>query len=137
MACKQFGPECKLSRVTLKAEALCHVRYAVGVGVVDYYDMFTPQDSTCSRWELRLGEPLGLGITKWWFLPVDHKFTPAAIIHDLRYDVLTPGESTAVCDREFYENCLLLSTNAFDRAEAMLFYGIIRIYGTVGLFRKR
>ena len=95
--CKFWGPACTLEHGVAWAE--CR-------GVNVHWGM-TAQHAACALWEERPGEPLGTGLSKWWWHP--DLFCAASIVHDLRYDELKPGDSTKEIDQEWHCNALFMS----------------------------
>lgn len=74
-------------------------------------------------------EPPGLGVSWLWKLPESHPFTPAGIKHDLAYDTMLEPTSKKA-DDEFLKDCLKIAGNDLKlKAQAYLFYYIIRIWG--------
>lgn len=77
----------------------------------------------------------GLGLAWLWQLPQDHIFTPAAKVHDLRYDYLKPGENTVIIDKELEESfgklCLTSETNGWLAIQKVLFIKLARVRGEI------
>lgn len=91
------------------------------------------QEATCDYWRLRYGQPLGTGILPFWFESAEGDWkAPSSILHDLRYDLLKPGESTQDIDREWRNNCYLLAQGDWVRRRiADIGWLIIRAYGVM------
>lgn len=116
--CSAWGPESAVSDEDLKAWAVCHQS--------ELSHMFkSRQDWTCPYWKELYGEPLGVGLSRFWLLSEHHRFLPAAIVHDFM-DV--PGCNRHYIDTVFLHNCLKLSRNWREKVLAYTLYGICRAY---------
>lgn len=120
--CKYFGPQ--LAQIAyLSAYAQCN-----DPGDAPDYG-WVPGCHGCPSWQQREGEPLGTGVSKVWWVPND-PFHQASIVHDLQYDLLSPTDSTAKIDKEWWRNARLLAGDNWAlRRAADVGYVVIRAYG--------
>lgn len=73
-------------------------------------------------------EPIGLGISWLWKLPDTHPFYFAGVNHDRAYD-LKISKTSYEADQVFLKECLSVANTAWLKAQAYLFYGLVRVWG--------
>lgn len=121
--CSHWGPECiaKLGK-DLQAHASCH-----GNPLLRDYTKQTDGES-CSWFSPRVGEPLGTGVTRFWYW--DESFLdPASIIHDFHYQLLPAGMTFKERDRTWLRNSIKLCRgNPIKILMALNGYFVIRGY---------
>ncbi len=83
--------------------------------------LYLPSDSGSDR----------CGISYLWALPADHPFNPCCQAHDTEYDMPNPRPRLAV-DLAFYSCCVDVAKSiTFYRAQALIFYRIVRTFGSL------
>jgi hypothetical protein len=120
--CKYWGgnPGIRENHVWAECALLCHVASEL---------RFYQWNECIINWQQREGEPLGAGLSRMWWHPT--LFCAASILHDLRYDKLQPGESTAEIDHEWWVNARAASDSWAMRRVADFGYCVIRVYGVM------
>lgn len=73
-------------------------------------------------------EPEGLGVSWLWKLSDNHPFYRAGVKHDRAYD-LKIEKTSKKADKIFLKECLEIATTKSLKAQAYLFYGIVRLWG--------
>jgi len=72
----------------------------------------------------------GLGISYLWQLSDTHPFHFAGVKHDRAYD-LKIGPSSKPYDDEFLKDCLSVANTVYLKAQAYLFYLLVRSWGAL------
>lgn len=116
--CKHWVNPCRFDAGTLRAVATCEALGGESLST-----------AFCPGWQQRTGEPLGTGVSRFWWHPT--LFLEASIIHDLQYDLLKPGDNTAKIDKEWHDNALLLADSWAMRRVADIGYLVIRAFGVI------
>lgn len=124
--CANWGPECVADLgKDLKAWAICHGN--------PYVRAYTSQidGERCDWFTPRVGEPLGTGVTRYWFWQ-DSFLDPASIIHDFHYQMLPAGMTFRQRDQKWLKNSLkLCGWNPAKMLVALNGYTVIRSYSKI------